>query len=72
MNIYNQYSYLGLLVGHTNWGETSGRGIFTQLPHRAGLQGSLDGDDDSDDMTIIVMMMKTIMMLMAMTVSLPL
>ena len=39
------YGYSGLLVGHTNWGETSGRGVFTQLAHRAGLQGSHDGDD---------------------------
>ena len=33
------YGYSGLLVGHTNWGETSGGGVFTQLAHRACIQG---------------------------------
>ena len=47
--MYNHYGYSGLLVGHTNWGETSGRGVFTQLTHRAGLQGSHNGDDDDGD-----------------------
>ena len=37
--IYNHYGYSGLLVGHTSWGETSGRGVFTQLAHRACIQG---------------------------------
>ena len=62
--IYNHYGYSGLLVGHTNWGETSGRGVFTQLAHRAGLQGSHNGDDDGMTMAMMMMVMMTNMMLM--------